>query len=194
MVSVLFNATPGRSNLSPDHFKLKCQWERLKTWTQAGLKKNKRMHKHVKACDNQLLAHVKTNFWRIVKSHLTHVPLCKTWGNVSSGLLGKLCKTLPAPLISIGASSGGRTGTSSKLPCLATPCTGEAFTMRPGMLARLSTKAYNIMRGITFRWSCLTLFVASLPGIAGMMGHEPMPLSGMSPTSGNTFHKDDLRK
>ena len=27
------------------------------------------------------------------------MPLCKTWGNVSSGLLGKLCPTLPAPLI-----------------------------------------------------------------------------------------------
>ena len=60
-------------------------------------------------------------------------PLRKTFGHVSSGLLRKLCPTLPAPLISIGASSGGRTGTSSKLPGLAIRRAGEAFTMRPGM-------------------------------------------------------------
>ena len=57
------------------------------------------------ACTNKW-KHVKTNFWRIVKSHLMHLhiyiyvcvcvnmseePPCKTFGNVSSGLLGKPC-------------------------------------------------------------------------------------------------------
>ena len=159
--------------------------------------------KRTSACTN-MWKHVIINFWRTWKPtsdaswnliwRMCHC--AKLGGTCPQDCLGSFARLflLHWSLISIGPSSGGRTGTSSKLPGLATPCAGEAFTMRPGMLARLSTKAYNIMPGITFRWSCLMLFVASLPGIAGMMGHEPMPLSGMSPTSGNTFHKDDLRK
>ena len=142
--------------------------------------------KRTSACTN-MWKHVIINFWR-------------TWkptSDASWNLIWRMChcaKLGERVLRTAWEALQDSSGTSSKLPGLATPCAGEAFTMRPGMLARLSTKAYNIMRGITFRWSCLTLFVASLPGIAGMMGHEPMPLSSMSPTSGNTFHKDDLRK
>ena len=72
-------------------------------------------------------------------------PLRKTFGHVSSGLLRKLCPTLPAPLISIGASSGGRTGTSSKRP-------GDWRSIHDAARnARLSSKACNIMPGIAFR-------------------------------------------